>query len=130
MNLQYKFTGAITYTAAAGSPATATISVAPGVALVGSSAISYNSMSVNVTGTGGSTAIFFLYITETTNPSNLGGTKTLIATTNGNAVYQNDSNVWIGTVTVAFPTSGTGGGTGGGGGGGTPPEGDGDNPIP
>ena len=114
MNLGYKFTGAITYTSAAGSPATATISVTAGSCLIGSDSVSYNAMNVNTTGTGGTNVTYQLYVDD---PNFAGGTKTLVATTSGNAVYQNDGRVWIGSVTVAYPSSGTGGGSGGGGGG-------------
>ena len=121
MNLAYKFTGNISYSASAGSPASATISVSAGQALIGSSPVSYNSMSVNVSGSGGSTNTYHLYVTENPDPTAWGGSKTLRATTNGNTIYSNDDNVWIGTVSVVFPTSGSGSGSGGGGGGGGTP---------
>ena len=114
MNLGYKFTGAVSYTASAGTPATATISVTAGSCLIGSVSVAYNAMNVNVTGTGGTNVTYQLYVDD---PGFAGGTKTLVATTSGNTVYQNDGRVWIGSVTVAYPTSGSGGGSGGGGGG-------------
>ena len=121
LNLGYKFTGNITYSATAGSPARATISVSAGQALVGTTPISYNSMSANVSGSGGSTATYHLYVRENSEPTAWGGSKTLIATTSGNAVYQHDDNVWIGSVTGLYPSSGSGSGGGSsGGGGGTP----------
>ena len=129
MNLSYKFTGSVTWSAS--SNGTGTISVGAGSALVGTAALNYNAMSVGVSGAAGTTKTFQLYLTETDDPASWGGSKTLIATTNGADVYGNDNNVWIGYATVTFPTSGGGsGGGGGGGGGGVPGEGDGDNPIP
>tara|TARA_Y100000758_G_scaffold291931_1_gene246696 strand:+ start:742 stop:1011 length:270 start_codon:yes stop_codon:yes gene_type:complete len=78
-------------------------------------------MSANVSGSGGSTATYHLYVRENSEPTAWGGSKTLIATTSGNAVYQHDDNVWIGSVTVLYPSSGSGSGGGSsGGGGGTP----------
>lgn len=131
LNLGYRFTGAISYSAAAGTPATATISVAAGQALIGSAPISYNAMAVGVSGTGGATATYYLYVDEGPDPASWGGSKTLVATTNGDDVYASDNRVWIGTVTLTFPSSGSDGGTGGsGGGGGIRPGGGGGNPIP
>jgi hypothetical protein len=113
-NLAYKFTGAITYTSAAGTPATATISVAAGSVVYGSASTSYNAMSVGTSGTGGTTVTYFLYVDD---PTNAGGTQTLVATTTALTVYQSDGRVFIGTVDVFYPAAGTGGGSGGGGGG-------------
>jgi hypothetical protein len=114
MNLSYKFTGAITFSAAAGSPATATISVGAGQSLIGSNPISCNAMSVGVTGTGGTTVTYYLYIDD---PEFDGGSKTLVATTSTTVTFQADGRVFIGSATVNFPTSGSssGGGSGGGG---------------
>lgn len=114
-NLSYKFTGAITYSAAAGTPATATISVGAGQLLIGNTPVSYNAMSAAVSGTAGTTVAFHLYVDDATFS---GGTKTLVATTNGNDVYASNARVWIGTCEVTFPTSGTGSGGGRPGGGG------------
>ena len=118
MNLGYKYTGSVSYSASAGSPATATISVGAGQSLIGSSSISYNAMTANVTGTGGTSVTYFLYIDETVNTSQWGGSKTLQVTTSGTAIYQSDNRVWLGSVRVTFPSSGSGSGSGGGGGGG------------
>jgi len=115
MNLGYRFTGAVSWTAAAGDPATATISVGAGSALIGSQSVSYNATSAGVTGTGGATVRFYLYVDDATFA---GGTRTLIATSDPNANFQSDDRVWLGFADVTFPTSGTGGGNGGGGGGG------------
>ena len=120
MNLGYKYTGAITYSAA--SDGTATISAGAGSALIGSNPIAYSAMSVPVSGgTQGSTTTYWLYVTEDSNPSSWGGSKTLRAATNGDAVFNNDNNVFIGACAVRFPSAGggtsTGGGSTGGGGG-------------
>ncbi len=105
----------ITYTAAAGWPATATISVSAAQllgALQNGATISYNASSASVTGTGGTTVTFQFYYID---PKLAGGSLTLYATSNGNDLRQNLGIVWIGSVSVAFPTSGTGAGSGGGG---------------
>lgn len=112
-NLSYKFTGTISYTSAAGSPATATISVTAGDVKSGVT-VSYNAMSANVTGTGGTSVQYYLYVDD---PTNAGGAQTLIATTTALDIYSSSGRVYIGEVLVAFPTSGSGGGSGGGGGG-------------
>lgn len=114
MNLGYKFTGTVSYTSAAGTPATATISVTAGSSLIGTNSISYSALSVGVTGTGGTTVSYYLYVDD---PTFAGGAATLVATTTANTVYSNDGRVLIGFVDVIFPASGTGGGSGGGGGG-------------
>ena len=105
----------ITYTAAAGTPATATISVTAAQILglvAGGGLVSYNASSASVTGTGGTSPTYFLYYID---PAYSGGTQTLYATTTGNDLRQQLGIVYIGSVVVAFPTSGTGGGSGGGG---------------
>jgi hypothetical protein len=115
MNLGSKYTGAVTYGATAGTPATATISVAAGSMLLGSVSVSYSAMSANVSGTGGTSATYYLYADDATYS---GGALTLVATTTGNDVFGADGRVYFGYCTVAFPSSGSGGGDGGGGGGG------------
>ena len=105
----------ITYTSAAGTPATATISVSAAqiLGLIGSGGlVSYNASSASVTGTGGTSPTYFLYYID---PAYSGGTQTLYATTTGNDLRQQLGIVYIGSVVVAFPTSGTGSGSGGGG---------------
>ena len=126
MNLGYKYKGTPTYSAAAGTPATATISFGAAQLLGGSTAISYNAMSVGVTGTNGTSSTFQLYVEEP-NPTAFGGAKTLVATTTGDDIYSGTNRVWLGSVVVAFPAAGGGSGSGGGGGGGG---GTGGNPIP
>ena len=132
MNLGYKFTGATSYSAS--SDGIATISAGAGSALIGSNPIAYSAMSVLVSGgTAGSTTTYWLYVTENSNPSTWGGAKTLRATTNGDTVFGNDNNVFIGSVPVNFPSAGGGTSTGGGssgGGGGTYDPGDVDRKIP
>jgi hypothetical protein len=104
----------ITYTAAAGSPATATISVSAaqilGLQNAGAT-VDYNASSASVTGTGGTSATYYLYYID---PAYSGGAQTLYATTTGNDLRQQLGIVYIGSVAVTFPTSGSGGGLGGG----------------
>lgn len=115
MNLGYKWPVAPTYTA--DSAGNAVISLPAATALLGDVSLSYNLMTVGVTGTPGTTVQFQLYFDDLNHD---GGTRTLFATTNGNTIYQANGRVWPGLVSVFFPTTGTsgGGGTGGGGGGG------------
>jgi hypothetical protein len=114
-NLSYKINATPTYSASAGTPATATISMPAFSLYYGSQTISYNSSSANVSGTGGTTVTYFLYIDD---PANAGGSQTLNATTTGNTIYQADGRILVGSVDVFFPVSGSGSGGGGGGGGG------------
>ena len=102
----------ITYTSTSTS---ATISVSAAQllgALQNGATISYNASSASVSGSAGTQATYQLYYID---PNLSGGTQTLYATTTGNDLRQQLGIVWIGTVTVSFPTSGTGGGGGGGG---------------
>lgn len=115
MNTGSRFIGSISWNGAAGDPATATISVGAGSMLIGSQSVSYNAMSAGVSGTGGSTVTFDLYVED---GGYAGGTRTLIATSDKTARFQGDDRAWIGDVTILFPTSGTGEGTGNPGGGG------------
>jgi hypothetical protein len=108
LNLTYKWPGVISYTSTA---TTATISVGATTVLLGTASVSYNAMSVNVSGTG--TAQYFLYVDD---PTYAGGTRTLVATTNGNDLYASDGRVFVGQVAVTFIAGGTGAGGGGGGG--------------
>lgn len=99
----------ITYSASAGSPASATINVAAFSIISGSRTISYNAMSVNLTHAAG-TVQYYLYCDD---PNATGGSKTLVATTNGDAVYQSEGRLYIGDVSVTYPASGTSSGGGG-----------------
>lgn len=111
---RYKYTGTISYTSTAGS-GTATISTTAGSSYIGSNTVSYNAMSVGVSGSTGTTVTYYLYLDD---PNYFGGSQTLVATTTGDSVYQNDGRAWIGSIDVTFPASGGGTGTGGGDGGG------------
>ena len=115
----WKAGGTITYSAAAGTPATATISVTSGVLAIGSREYTYSASSAAVTGTNGTTTTFYLYYDD---PGLLGGTRTLYASVNPLDTYNNDNKVVVGQVSVMFPAtgSGSGGGTAPGGGGGRP----------
>lgn len=95
--------GAITYTATAGTPATATISVASGTLRVAGADVTYAASSVSVTGTNGATVPVYLYYQD----FNLtGGSKTLFATTDYSALIAQSGNVYAGTVSVVFPATG------------------------
>jgi hypothetical protein len=114
-NIPARVPSVISYSAAAGTPATATISVAAFTVLSGSVSTAYSAMSTSVTGTNGATVNYFLYFND---PGFAGGTQTLIATTNAADVYGGDGYVFVGGFALTFPTSGSGSGGGGGGGGG------------
>lgn len=97
------------YTSVVGS---ATITVPAFTMLTGSVSVAYSAMSVGVSHAAG-TVTYFLYCDD---PGLKGGARTLVATTNGNACWQGDDRVYLGTIDVVFPASGTGGGSGSGGG--------------
>lgn len=114
-NLRSTWTGqTISYSATAGSPATATISVTAATLLAGAASKAYNAMSVGVSGTGGSTVTYYLYFDD---PTYAGGAQTLVATTTGSNIYGANGRVYVGSIPVTFPTSGSGSGAGSGGGG-------------
>ena len=102
----------ISYSAAAGTPATATISVTSGVFRFGDQQISYSASSASVSGTGGTSQTYWLYYDD---PGMTGGAKTLNASTTVVDTFNSDTRVLLGSVTVAFPASGSssGGGSGG-----------------
>ena len=105
----------ITYTASAGTPASATISVTAAQILgllPAGGLVSYNASSASVTGTGGTSPTYYLYYLD---PAYSGGTQTLYATTVPNNLRGQLGIVYIGSVVVAFPASGTGSGSGIGG---------------
>lgn len=106
MNLSYKWSGTISYTS---TTTTGTINVGASTVLIGSVSVAYNAMSVGVSGTSGTTSTYYLYLDDA---NYSGGTKTLVATQTGNNIYLSDDRVYVGTISVYFPTSG--GGTGGG----------------
>jgi predicted phage tail protein len=111
-NYRSKYVPTISYSAAWGIPATATITCAAATALCGAFNVSYNALSVSVTGAAGSLVTFYLYFDD---PAYAGGNPTLVATTNGNDCYAGNGRVYAGQVTVNFPTSGSGSGGGDGG---------------
>lgn len=77
--------------------------------------VALNAMSVGVSGTGGTTVNYQLYIN---NPTWAAGAQTLVATTTVNDLVGADGRIWIGYCDVLYPTSGGGSGGGGSGGGG------------
>lgn len=101
--------GAISYSA---TPTSATISVTAGTFAMGSQQVSYSASSASVSGTGGTSTTFWLYYDD---PGLTGGSKTLVASTAVVDTYNSDSRVLVGSVTVAFPASGSSGGGGSGG---------------
>lgn len=105
---RYKFTGAISYTSTATN---ATISVAAGSLKVGTTAVSYNAMSVGTTGSGGPIT-YYLYVSSNVFTA---GAHTLLATTNADDLFDNDNKVWIGSVDVTYVAGGSGTGSGGSG---------------
>lgn len=116
-NVAAKVPTVISYSASAGTPATATISIAAFTVLAGSVSTAYSAMSASTTGTNGTTITYYLYFDD---PSFAGGTQTLVATTNSNDCYAGDGRVYAGSIAVTYPTSGSGSGSGGGGGTGCP----------
>jgi len=100
----------ITYAASAGTPATGTINVGAFTVLGGDYTLTYSASSVGVSGTGGSTVQYFLYMDD---PNHVGGARTLVASTNGNDIYGSSGRIYIGDCAVTFPTSGSAGGGGG-----------------
>ena len=71
----------------------------------------YNASSVVVTGTLGTSVTYLVYYDD---PTYAGGARTLGATTSYATLVNSDSRVYVGSITVNFPS--TSGGTGGGGG--------------
>lgn len=103
----------VSYTAASGTPATATISASAFTQMQGggSEDIAYSARTVPVTGTGGTTVRYYVYHDD---PAYAGGAPTLQATTSQDVLYGALGRVYLAYVDVAFPTSGTSGGGGGG----------------
>jgi predicted phage tail protein len=97
----------ISATSAAGTPATATISVSAAqiIGLIASGGlVSYNASSGGVTGTGGTAYTYYLYYLDQTLT---GGTQTLQITTTPNTLRGQLGVVYIGSITFTYPTSGT-----------------------
>lgn len=90
----------------------ATITASAATLQAGDNAISYNSSSVAVTGSAGTTRKYYLYYDD---PNLDGGSQTLRATTSSTVALASDARLYLGLATVTFPSSGTGSGPGGGG---------------
>lgn len=99
--------GSISYSA---STTSATLSVTSATLQYGSQSLAYNAASTTVSGSAGSTVKFYLYYDD---PSFTGGSKALNATTSQISALANDGRLLVGSVSVTFPTSGTGSGGGG-----------------
>jgi hypothetical protein len=78
----------------------------------GGDSIAYNSGTVTVTGSPGTTVTYWLYYDD---PTGTGGSKSLQATTTQLNSLNSNGRVRVAQVTVTYPTSGTGGGTAPGG---------------
>ena len=101
-----------TYGATAGTPATATISVASGTFYIDGDTVAYSASSVGVTGTNGTTVTYYLYYLDA---ERAGGAQTLYASTDPQVTYTDGDKLLIASIAVTFPTSGSGSGGGGGG---------------
>ncbi|GGD57787.1 hypothetical protein SAMN06296058_0680 [Pseudoxanthomonas indica] len=99
----------LTYTATAGSPASATISCSAMTLRSMGSDKAYSASSGSVTGTNGSTVTYHLYYDDDTWA---GGSRTLGITTDINVTQNSRSRLYIGSLKVTYPTSGSGGGGG------------------
>lgn len=87
-----------------------TFSASAGSFVGGGDSIPYNASSVTVSGTAGSTVVYYLYYDD---PSMTGGSKSLQATTAQLTSLNANGRVLVNKVSVTYPTSGTGGGGGG-----------------
>lgn len=99
----------ITFTAAAGSPATATISVSAATMRSMGSDTAYSASSGSVTGTNGAVVTYHLYYDD---DAWQGGARTLGITTDITVAQNSRSRVYIGPCKVTYPTSGSGSGGG------------------
>lgn len=100
---------AITTSWTTASPAVVTISVAAGVFNTSGQTISYSASSANVSQARSTTVKYYLYYSDA---GQSGGAKTLNISTDYRVQYNNPDNVFVGSVSVAVPASGTGGGGG------------------
>ena len=100
---------ALSYTSTTTS---ATVTASAATLQAGSLAISYNASSVTVSGSAGTTKTFYLYYND---PTHSGGSVTLQAATSIITALNDNGNVYIASMSVTFPTSGSGGGSGSGG---------------
>lgn len=98
-----------------GTPATVTINASAATLRSGSASVNYNASSVQVSQARSTTVTYQLYYLDAT-PS--GGSRTLNATTDTNALANTDDVMWVGAVTVIVPAAGTGSSGGGDPGGG------------
>ena len=98
-----------------GAPATVTINASAATLRSGSASVNYNASSVQVSQARSTTVTYQLYYLDAT-PS--GGSRTLNATTDANALANTDDVMWVGAVTVIVPAAGTGSSGGGDPGGG------------
>lgn len=100
----------ITYAATAGTPGPATISVSAFSVVAGDDAVvTYNGSSVGVSGNSGTTKTYYLYYDD---PDSTGGSKTLNASLSLQDAASSNGRVYVGRVSVVWPTSGSGGGSG------------------
>lgn len=97
----------LSYTATSTS---ATISATAATLQAGSTAISYNASSVTVSGSPGTNYTYYLYYSD---PTHTGGSIALGVSATFVGALNNDGYVYIATLTVSFPSSGTSGGSGG-----------------
>lgn len=98
-----------------GSPATVTINASAGTLRSGSGSVSYSAASVQVSQARSTTVLYQLYYLDA---APAGGSRTLNATTDANALANVDDVIWVGEVSVTVPVAGTGSSGGGGPGGG------------
>ena len=115
INLGFKYTGSISVSA---GTASATVTLGAGLFYIGSVSISYNGGSVVVNKNAGETLVNYHFYCVDSNYS--GGTKTIIATQTASTIYNNDNNVYLGSVSWTWPSSGTTTTDGYAGGGGCP----------
>lgn len=88
-----------------GAPATVTINSSAATLRMGSASISYNAASVDVSQARNTTQVWHLYFLDS---AYAGGSRTLNATTDPNALANNDGVIWVGQVSVSVPPGGTG----------------------
>lgn len=86
---------------------TITINVSAASLVAGDRSIAYSASSVTVTQTRSTTVLYHLYYLD---PTFLGGSQTLNVTTDPNLLANQNSVVWVGSISVVVPGSGTPGG--------------------
>ena len=90
-----------------GEPATVTINASAATLRSGSASMSYNASSVQISQARSTTVTYQLYYLDAM-PA--GGSRTLNATTDPNALANTDDVIWVGAVPVTVPATGTGSG--------------------